>query len=209
MFGIRLAEGITPEGELSYLKNGVLIGNIEKNPKEVPRFFLCTRLEIFFTLNVIKLLISSSRCGPVKAAHPKRNQNCVLTPETTSSPPFYIGVPLPGWGGRAWNFPAFSHCQSHQYIGNVGSLTSNFYHLATKQEKLLQKRYAEFLKYPAVTKAITLPVILPSTHGQSKSELTFSVSDGMKWKVRRKIAHKRIYIRLRLRKLCMRRAKYN
>jgi len=52
----------------------------------------------------------------------------------------------------------------------------------TKQEKLLQKRYAEFLKYPAVTKAITLPLMLPSTHGQSKSELTFSVSDGMKWK---------------------------
>jgi len=52
----------------------------------------------------------------------------------------------------------------------------------TKQEKLLQKRYAEFLKYPAVTKAITLPLLLPSAHGQSKSELTFSVSDGMKWK---------------------------
>lgn len=52
----------------------------------------------------------------------------------------------------------------------------------TKQEKLLQKRYAEFLKYPAVTKTITLPLLVPSVHGQSKSELSFSVSDGMKWK---------------------------
>jgi len=52
----------------------------------------------------------------------------------------------------------------------------------TKQEKLLQKRYAEFLKYPAVTKTIVLPQVHPPSHGQSKSELTFSVSDGMKWK---------------------------
>lgn len=52
----------------------------------------------------------------------------------------------------------------------------------TKQEKLLQKRYAEFLKYPAVTKTIILPHVVPTAHGQSKSELTFSVSDGMKWK---------------------------
>ncbi|CAH3180537.1 unnamed protein product [Porites lobata] len=52
----------------------------------------------------------------------------------------------------------------------------------TKQEKLLQKRYAEFLKYPAVTKTIILPNVPPSTHGQLKSELSFSVSDGMKWK---------------------------
>ena len=56
---------------------------------------------------------------------------------------------------------------------------------ATKQEKLLQKRYAEFLKYPAVTKTIILPHVVPTAHGQSKSELTFSVSDGMKWKVRK------------------------
>ena len=54
---------------------------------------------------------------------------------------------------------------------------------ATKQEKLLQKRYAEFLKYPAVTKTIILPHVLPSVHGQYKSEMSFSVSDGMKWKV--------------------------
>ena len=54
---------------------------------------------------------------------------------------------------------------------------------ATKQEKLLQKRYAEFLKYPAVTKTIILPHVLPSAHGQYKSEMSFSVSDGMKWKV--------------------------
>ena len=54
---------------------------------------------------------------------------------------------------------------------------------ATKQEKLLQKRYAEFLKYPAVTKTLTLPLLVPSVHGQSKSELSFSVADGMKWKV--------------------------
>lgn len=52
----------------------------------------------------------------------------------------------------------------------------------TKQEKLLQKRYAEFLKYPAVTKTLTLPLLVPSVHGQSKSELSFSVADGMKWK---------------------------
>ena len=82
-------------------------------------------------------------------------------------------------------------------LANVGSLTSNIFpHPATKQEKLLQKRYAEFLKYPAVTKAITLPLVLPSTHGQSKSELTFSVSDGMKWKVRKNIEGKQVYIPL-------------
>lgn len=83
---------------------------------------------------------------------------------------------------------------------NVGSLTTNFSHPATKQEKLLQKRYAEFLKYPAVTKAITLPLVLPSTHGQSKSELTFSVSDGMKWKVRRNSKRKLVNIPLDLMK---------
>lgn len=52
----------------------------------------------------------------------------------------------------------------------------------TRQEKLLQKRYTEFLKYPAVTKTIVLPLAIPTAHGQSKSELSFSVSDGMKWK---------------------------
>lgn len=52
----------------------------------------------------------------------------------------------------------------------------------TRQEKLLQKRYAEFLKYPAVTKTIVLPHVFPTAHGQSKTELSFSVSDGMKWK---------------------------
>lgn len=83
---------------------------------------------------------------------------------------------------------------------NVGSLTTNFSRAATKQEKLLQKRYAEFLKYPAVTKAITLPLVLPSTHGQSKSELTFSVSDGMKWKVRKNIERKQVNIPLDLMK---------
>lgn len=82
----------------------------------------------------------------------------------------------------------------------AGSLTTNFSHPATKQEKLLQKRYAEFLKYPAFTKAITLPLVLPSTHGQSKSELTFSVSDGMKWKVRRNIKRKQVNIPLILMK---------
>lgn len=67
---------------------------------------------------------------------------------------------------------------------------------ATKQEKLLQKRYAEFLKYPAVTKTITLPLLVPSVHGQSKSELSFSVSDGMKWKVCKR--HCLFYLKMKI-----------
>ena len=72
------------------------------------------------------------------------------------------------------------------YFLSIVETKHTLFFLATKHEKLLQKRYAEFLKYPAVTKTITLPMLLPTGHGQSKSELSFSVSDGMKWKVRKK-----------------------
>jgi hypothetical protein len=54
---------------------------------------------------------------------------------------------------------------------------------ATKQEKSLQRRYNEYVKYQAVTEALILPPVNPTT-GQSRSEATFSVSDGMRWKVR-------------------------
>jgi len=54
--------------------------------------------------------------------------------------------------------------------------------LATKQEKNVQRRYNEFVTFQAVTETLVLPPVSP-TIGQSRSEATFSVSDGMRWKV--------------------------
>ncbi|XP_032242631.2 uncharacterized protein LOC116620845 isoform X2 [Nematostella vectensis] len=56
----------------------------------------------------------------------------------------------------------------------------------TKHEKALHKRYQEFVKYQTVTDTLVLPPVAP-THGQSKTEVSFSVSDGMRWKERKDI----------------------